>query len=72
MAYEGHIGKAQFDGEAEIFQGEVTNTRDVVTFKDDTGEVLRKEFQLLIDEHSAFCSERGEESDKPRSKAVFG
>jgi len=35
MEYKGYIGKVEFDDEAEIFHGEVINTRDVITFQGD-------------------------------------
>lgn len=33
MEYKGYIGKVEFDNEAGLFHGEVTNLRDVVTFE---------------------------------------
>ncbi len=33
MKYKGYIGNAEFDGDANIFHGEVINLRDVVTFQ---------------------------------------
>ncbi len=32
MEYKGYVGKVEFDDEADLFHGEVINTRDVITF----------------------------------------
>ena len=34
LNYKGYIGHVEFDDEAEIFAGEVINTKDVITFHD--------------------------------------
>ena len=33
FTYKGYIGKVDYDDEADIFHGEVINTRDVITFQ---------------------------------------
>ena len=33
MEYKGYVGKVEFDDDAEIFHGEVLDTRDVITFQ---------------------------------------
>ena len=32
LRYKDYIGHVEFDEEAEIFHGEIINTRDVITF----------------------------------------
>jgi predicted HicB family RNase H-like nuclease len=32
IAYKGYIGIVQFDADAHLFHGDVVNTRDVITF----------------------------------------
>lgn len=40
LKYKGYIGHVEFDEAAEIFHGEVINTRDVITFQGDTVKAL--------------------------------
>ena len=67
MEYKGYIAKVEFDDEAEIFHGEVVNTRDVITFQGKSARELKVAFQESIDDYLAFCERRGEEPDKPYS-----
>jgi predicted HicB family RNase H-like nuclease len=67
MEYKGYLGKVEFDDEAGIFHGDVVNTRDVITFQGKSVAELKKAFRESIEDYLAFCSERGEEPDKPFS-----
>lgn len=46
MQYKGYLGRVEFDDEAELFHGEVINTRDVITFQGTTPEEIKREFQI--------------------------
>jgi predicted HicB family RNase H-like nuclease len=67
MEYKGYVGKVEFDDEAELFHGEVLDTRDVITFQGRSVAELRTAFEESIDDYLAFCKERGEEPNKPFS-----
>ena len=67
MEYNGYLGQVEFDDEANIFHGEVINLRDVITFQGATVTQLRKAFRDSVEDYLAFCSERGESSEKPYS-----
>ncbi|MBS0263050.1 MAG: type II toxin-antitoxin system HicB family antitoxin [Planctomycetes bacterium] len=67
MEYKGYIGKVEFDDEAEIFHGEIINTRDVITFQGTSVAELTKAFRDSIDDYLDFCLDRGETPDKPFS-----
>ncbi len=67
MEYKGYVGRVAFDGEAEIFHGEVVNLRDVITFQGRSVDELRRAFEDSVDDYLAWCSERGKEPDKPFS-----
>lgn len=67
MTYKGYTGVAKFDEEADIFFGEVIDTRDVITFQGQSVKELRKAFRDSVDDYLAFCAERGEEPEKPFS-----
>ncbi len=67
MEHKGYVGRVEYDDEAGIFHGEVINTRDVITFQGATVAELKKAFRDSIDDYLAFCSERGEDPEKPFS-----
>lgn len=65
MEYKGYQGQVEFDEDADIFHGEILNTRDVITFQGSSVKELRKAFRDSVDVYLEFCEERGEEPDKP-------
>ncbi len=67
MEYKGYFAKVEFDGDANIFHGEVINLRDVITFEGESVSELKKAFMDSVDDYLAFCAERGEEPEKPYS-----
>ena len=67
MQYKGYLARVEFDDEANIFHGEVINTRDIITFQGESVKDLRKAFEDSIEDYFNFCRERGEEPDKPFS-----
>src|SRR5438093_13551125 len=67
MKYQGYEARIEFDDQAELFHGEVINTRDVITFQGTSVRDLRKAFRDSVEDYLAFCKERGEEPDKPFS-----
>lgn len=67
MKYKGYLATVSFDDDADIFHGEVTNIRDVVTFQGKSVRELHKAFKDSIEEYLAFCEKRGESPDKPFS-----
>ena len=67
LKYKGYIGHLVFDDDAEIFHGEVINTKDVITFQGKSVEEIKKEFEESIDDYLEFCESRNEKPDKPFS-----
>lgn len=67
MEYKGYLAKVDFDGDAEIFSGEVINTRDVITFQGKSVVELTKAFRDSVNDYLAFCKQRNEVPDKPFS-----
>jgi predicted HicB family RNase H-like nuclease len=57
----------EYDEEAEALHGEVTNTRDVITFQGRSVEQLKQALADSVEDYLAFCRERGEEPEKPYS-----
>jgi predicted HicB family RNase H-like nuclease len=67
MTYKGYEGKVGFDEEANIFTGEVINTKDVITFQGKSVQELNRAFKESIDEYLDLCQQRGENPEKPFS-----
>ena len=67
LMYKGYIGHVEFDDEADIFYGEVINTRDVITFQGKSATEIKKAFRESVDDYLNFCDKRNEEPDKPFS-----
>lgn len=67
LKYKGYIGHVSFDEDAEIFHGDVINTKDVITFQGVSVAELKQAFTDSIDDYLLFCAENGEEPDKPFS-----
>ena len=66
MRYKGYEGTVIMpDEDATIFYGEITNTRDVITFQGTSPEEFKQAFRDSVDDYLEFCRERGEEPDKP-------
>ena len=67
MKYKDYITVVEFDDEANIFHGEVINTRDVITFQGRSVKELHQAFKDSVDDYLAFCAKRGEEPERPFS-----
>ncbi len=67
MEYKGYVATAEFDDEAEFFHGEVLGIRDIVTFQGRSVAELKQAFRDSVDDYLEFCSEQGEEPNKPFS-----
>lgn len=67
MKYKHYLAQVEFDDEAELFHGEVINTKDVITFLGRTVSELKQAFHDSVDDYLAFCQQRGESPDKPFS-----
>ncbi len=65
--YKSYIGRVDFEDKDDLFHGEVINTRDVITFQGRSVRELKKSLKDSVDDYLDFCSERGEEPDKPFS-----
>ncbi len=67
MVYKGYEGLVEFDEEADLFVGEVINTRDVITFQGESVDQLKRAFEESVDDYLDFCAARGEDPEKPFS-----
>jgi predicted HicB family RNase H-like nuclease len=67
LEYKGYTAHVELDSEAGIFHGDVLDTRDVITFQGKSVDEVQEAFRESIDDYLEFCSQRGEEPDKPFS-----
>ncbi len=67
MTCKGYDALVQYDGDAEIFHGEVMNLRDVITFQGGSVAELKQALADSVEDYLAFCWARGEEPEKPYS-----
>jgi predicted HicB family RNase H-like nuclease len=67
LIYKDYIGHVKFDDEANVFHGEVINTRDVITFQGRTPEEIKQAFIDSIEDYLEFCALRKENPEKPFS-----
>jgi predicted HicB family RNase H-like nuclease len=67
LTYKGYTGQIEIDLDADILHGRVLDVKDIVTFEGKTIEEIRQAFQDSVDDYLEFCSELGEEPDKPFS-----
>lgn len=67
LEYKGYTGRVEFDDEAELFHGEVVDTRDVITFQGRSVDEIEQAFHDSIEDYLEFCAGRGEEPDRPFS-----
>lgn len=65
--YKGYHGRAEYDADDELFQGELIGIRDVITFAGKTPKQLEQAFRESVDDYLAWCSERKKEPHKPFS-----
>jgi predicted HicB family RNase H-like nuclease len=65
MEYKGYIGHVELDHEAEIFHGEIINTRDVITFQGKTVDELKSTFRDSVEDYLEYCTKLGQPPEKP-------
>jgi predicted HicB family RNase H-like nuclease len=65
MEYKGYIGHVEYDDDAEIFHGEVINTRDVITFQGKTVEEIKQAFRDSVEDYLEYCVKLGQPPEKP-------
>ncbi len=64
MNYKQYTAVVKFDEEAEIFFGEVINTKDVITFEGKTTQELKQAFHDSVDDYLDFCKSLGQSPSK--------
>ena len=69
IKYKGYIGVFAFDEKANLFDGKVSNTDDLIIFQGKSIEEVRYAFRDAINEYVQWCRNRGVEPEKPQKNA---
>jgi predicted HicB family RNase H-like nuclease len=64
LNYKGYTGHIEFDDEAELFHGEVVDTKDVVTFQGRSVDEIVQAFRDSVDDYLDFC-------EQPEKVSIF-
>ena len=67
MHYKVYEATVAYDGDAELFHGEVLNLRDMITFQGKSVAELKTALAESVEDYLAFCKESGEAPEKPYS-----
>lgn len=67
MEYKGYHATVDYDPDADIFHGEVVNTRAVLTFQGRSVDDLKTALKDTVEDYLVWCAERGKEPEKPYS-----
>lgn len=67
MTHDGYLAAIEYDEDADLFHGEVVNTRDVLTFQGRTVDELKTAFADTVADYLEWCRERGKEPERPFS-----
>lgn len=63
LEYKHYSGNVELDTDAEVFHGEVMDTRDVITFQGKSVNEVQQAFRDSIDDYIEFCAQRGEDPE---------
>lgn len=67
MRYKNYEAIIRYDEGAQVFFGEVVNTRDVLTFEGRSISELKREMKATVEEYLELCRKRKEDPDRPFS-----
>jgi len=67
MRYKGYEARVAYDPDAEIFHGEVVNSRAVLTFQGRSVDALKQALADTVEDYLVWCAERGQEPERPYS-----
>lgn len=70
IKYKGFIGHFFFDEKTNLFQGNVANSHDLITFQGNSITKTQQAFQDAVDEYIEWCKKYGKkfEVSFPQSK----
>ena len=67
LEYKGYQGRFDYDPEADIFDGQVMNLADIITFQGRSIDELKQALEDSVEDYLEFCAEKGKTPEKPYS-----
>lgn len=67
LKYMGYEGTVEIDIDRDVCRGKILFIDDLVTYEAETPKMLKKEFELSVDDYLKTCQELGREPKKPCS-----
>ena len=67
LAYKGYHGVFDYDPEADIFNGEIVNLSDIVTFQGRSIDELKTALEESVEDYLEFCAAKDKPPEKPYS-----
>jgi predicted HicB family RNase H-like nuclease len=67
LTYKGYQGRFEYDGDADIFHGDVLHITDVVTFQGRSIDELKTALADSVEDYFALCNKVGKHPQKPFS-----
>jgi predicted HicB family RNase H-like nuclease len=67
VEYKGYIGQFNYDEDLDLFEGSVSNIKDLILFRGKSIEALHLSFQDAINGYIHWCKKMGKEPEKPFS-----
>ena len=65
LTYKGYHGHFDYDAETNLFQGEVLDLSDIITFQGHTLEELKRGLRDAIEHYLEFCDLAGQTPEAP-------
>ena len=67
LEYKGYQGRFDYDPEADIFDGQVMNLADIITFQGRSIDELKPALEDSVEDYLDFCNVKGKTPEKPYS-----
>ncbi len=67
LEYKGYQGRFDYDPEADIFDGQVMNLTDIITFQGRSIDELKPALEDSVEDYLDFCNVKGKTPEKPYS-----
>ena len=64
MIYKGYAGHFAYDEDLDLFEGSVSNCKDLITFKGRSIDAVIIDFKDSINKYLEWCEKMGKESEK--------
>jgi predicted HicB family RNase H-like nuclease len=65
MVYKGYAGHFAYDEDLDLFEGSVSNCKDLIIFQGKSVDAVMTAFKDAINEYIEWCEKIGKEPEKP-------